>query len=280
MATMNAWGSQDPAEVAKGGTGASTLTGVLTGNGTSAVTANSVTQYGVVIGGASNAVGSTAVGTAAQVLTSNGAGVDPTFQAVPSVGSGGNPTEMDIFDDLVNTTIFFTKAGFPSVYEQSRLGTWEVLAGQGSYTYSDLLIIGGTEITLDAGFKLGSATVSATIQAIGFSDTVGHTNVAHNNKIWFSADTAATNWYMRCSNAGTTTSLDTSTAVDTNWHKFTLVINAAASSVEGFIDDVSIGTISTNIPSTSTNLRMYCGSWYPQVSARVDYFRYRQTRGT
>jgi len=67
--------------VASGGTGAATLTGVLTGNGTSAVTAAAVTQYGVLVGGASNAVASTAVGTAGQVLTSNGAGVAPTFQA-------------------------------------------------------------------------------------------------------------------------------------------------------------------------------------------------------
>lgn len=50
--------------VNKGGTGAATFTdgGVLVGNGTGAIQA-------------------TAVGTAGQVLTSNGAGVDPTFQA-------------------------------------------------------------------------------------------------------------------------------------------------------------------------------------------------------
>lgn len=71
------------AVVAGGGTGATTLTGVLTGNGTGAVTANAVTQYGVLVGGASNAVSSTAVGTATHVLTSNGAGVAPTFQVAP-----------------------------------------------------------------------------------------------------------------------------------------------------------------------------------------------------
>ena len=56
--------------VARGGTGAKTLTdkGVLYGNGTSAI-------------------GATAVGTAGQVLTSNGAGVAPTFQGVVTAGS-------------------------------------------------------------------------------------------------------------------------------------------------------------------------------------------------
>ena len=42
--------------VAGGGTGATTLTGILTGNGTSAVSASTVTQYAVLVGGASNAV--------------------------------------------------------------------------------------------------------------------------------------------------------------------------------------------------------------------------------
>lgn len=45
-----------PVSVANGGTGTTTLTGVLTGNGTSAVTANAVTENALLIGGASNAV--------------------------------------------------------------------------------------------------------------------------------------------------------------------------------------------------------------------------------
>ena len=57
--------------VAQGGTGASTFAanGVLFGNGTSAI-------------------GATAVGTSAQVLTSNGSGVAPTFQ---DAAGGGFP---------------------------------------------------------------------------------------------------------------------------------------------------------------------------------------------
>ena len=61
--------------VAHGGTGASALTGVLTGNGVAAITGNAVTQYSPIIGGAVNAVASVAVGTSGQVLQSKGAGV-------------------------------------------------------------------------------------------------------------------------------------------------------------------------------------------------------------
>jgi len=76
--------------VANGGTNltAGTSGGVLayTAAGTLA-SSGALTQYGVVLGGGAGAVPtSTAVGTATHVLTSNGAGVAPTFQALPSSG--------------------------------------------------------------------------------------------------------------------------------------------------------------------------------------------------
>ncbi len=73
--------------VANGGTGAPTLTGVLTGNGSSAVTANAITQHDVLVGGASNAITSISPSTSGFVLTSNGTSADPTFQAVSASGA-------------------------------------------------------------------------------------------------------------------------------------------------------------------------------------------------
>lgn len=109
-----------PQPVVEGGTGATTLTGVVTGNGTSAMTANSVTQYGVLVGGASNAVGSTDVGSSGQVLTSNGAGMDPTFQAASGgdVSGPGSSTDNALArwsgtggDTLQNSTVIVTDDG-------------------------------------------------------------------------------------------------------------------------------------------------------------------------
>jgi len=76
--------------VANGGTAltAGTSGGVLayTASGTLA-SSGVLAQYGVVIGGGAGAVPtSTAVGTATHVLTSNGSGVAPTFQALPASG--------------------------------------------------------------------------------------------------------------------------------------------------------------------------------------------------
>lgn len=76
-----------PFPVPSGGTGASTLTGVLIGAGTSAVTGNPITQHDVLVGGASNTITSVTPSTAGFVFTSNGASIDPSFQA-PSASSG------------------------------------------------------------------------------------------------------------------------------------------------------------------------------------------------
>lgn len=77
--------------VGQGGTGASTLTdaGVLVGNGTGAIQA-------------------TGAGTAGQVLTSNGAGVDPTFQAAPS---GGHTIEDEGTPLTARTSLNFVGSG-------------------------------------------------------------------------------------------------------------------------------------------------------------------------
>lgn len=110
-----------PQPVVEGGTGAATLTGVLTGNGTSAVTANAVTQYAVLVGGASNAVGNVAsVGSSGQVLTSNGAGSNPTFQdnASGDVSGPGSSTDNALArwngtggDTLQDSTVIVTDNG-------------------------------------------------------------------------------------------------------------------------------------------------------------------------
>ena len=67
--------------VANGGTGATTLTGMLKGNGTSAISAVTGTQWGATYWSDSNTIGTTAAGTSGQFLKSNGAAA-PTWSGV------------------------------------------------------------------------------------------------------------------------------------------------------------------------------------------------------
>lgn len=58
------------------------------------------------------------------------------------------------------------------------------------------------------------------------------------------------NWVLECRDGGTSSTTNSSTAPDTGWHTYTITVNAAASSVEFFIDGSSQGTVTTNIPTT------------------------------
>lgn len=81
--------------VANGGTGATTLTGILIGNGTSPVTANAVTQYNVLVGGASNAITSIAPSATSGIpLISQGAASNPVFGTAVVAGGGTGATTL------------------------------------------------------------------------------------------------------------------------------------------------------------------------------------------
>lgn len=66
---------------------ASSPTGAVTLSLVGPYTPSTYTAFGVLFGNGTSSIGATAVGTAGQVLTSNGAGVAPTFQAA---GGGGS----------------------------------------------------------------------------------------------------------------------------------------------------------------------------------------------
>src|SRR6185369_10919632 len=84
-----------PQPVVEGGTGAQTLTGVVIGNGTSALTGNAVTQHDILVGGASNAITSVAPSATSGVpVISQGAAADPVFVTAVVAGGGTGVTTM------------------------------------------------------------------------------------------------------------------------------------------------------------------------------------------
>lgn len=92
---MAAYKRISPQPVVEGGTGATTLTGVLIGNGTSAITASTVTQHDVLVGAASNAITSVAPSATSGVpLISQGASSDPAFGTAVVAGGGTGATTL------------------------------------------------------------------------------------------------------------------------------------------------------------------------------------------
>ena len=191
-----------PLPVASGGSGAATLTGYLTGNGTSAYTASATipntditglgtmstqsadavtitggTANGLTIGASNPAAGifttlrfnstlsaNGSTGTAGQVLTSNG-GSAPTWQSVAGVGT---VTSVDGSGGTTGLTL----TGGP-------------ITASGTLTLGGTLIVGngGTGATTLTGYVIGNGTsamtASATIPTTDLSGTISNAQLAN-----------------------------------------------------------------------------------------------------
>lgn len=151
------------AVVAGGGTGATTLTGVLIGNGTSAVTGNAVTQYDVLVGGASNAISSVAPSATSGVpLVSGGSSSNPSFTTAVVAGGGtGVVTMTTAYAPVCAGT---TATGALQVASTGLSTSGYVLTSNGSSALPSFQAAGGGSITLtgDSGGGLTGSSFTIT----------------------------------------------------------------------------------------------------------------------
>ncbi len=70
-------------------------------------------------------------------------------------------------------------------------------------------------------------------------------------------DDISANWQVVTRNSSTSTTTTTTIAVTADqWYKLRFVVNAAGNSVEFYIDDVLVATHTTNIPTSTTGMRI------------------------
>lgn len=86
-----------------------TFSGALTGTASGNLTLASPTNHGVLVSGSANATTATSAGSSGQVLTSNGAAADPTFQTLTPTFSG--LTQFGSMYAATTTTLASTAAG-------------------------------------------------------------------------------------------------------------------------------------------------------------------------
>ena len=113
------------------------------------------------------------------------------------------------------------------------------------------MFFGGGAVTLECLFQLSTLTNAAF--RVGFGD---QTAADHNNGVYleFNSGVSATNWLIKTAAAGTRTSTTTSVAATASaWHKLVITVNAAGTSASFTLDGTSLGTITTNIPTTVAN---------------------------
>jgi hypothetical protein len=150
--------------VSTGGTGAVTLTGVLTGNGTSAVTASAVTQYALLVGGASNAIGSIADVAVNQVLVSGGVAANPAYTAYPQIsglGIGASPGSTGgLTFDGSNFMSAYSVGTFTPTLDGSVSGTTTYTTQQGYYVKIGKLVFFNIVINISAATGTGNVTIA------------------------------------------------------------------------------------------------------------------------
>ncbi len=94
------------------------------------------------------------------------------------------------------------------------------------------------------------------------------------------------NWSAKTAAGGSRTTVNSAIPVTTGWHKLTATTNAAATSVEFFVDGVSIGSSVSNIPKAGGQeicpfFHMdYAAGTIPAQALQVDLFYLSQTLTT
>lgn len=116
---------------------------------------------------------------------------------------------------------------------------------------------GGGEATFEACIKLSAlATASDDYTLwIGWINNIASTAESVSGVYFEYARGSSTNWRMVASTASTRTKSNGVTAVSTSWVRLKIKVNAAGNSAEFFVNDVSQGTVATNIPTAT----YYCG---------------------
>lgn len=229
----------------------------VAGGGTGATT---FTDAGVLIGNTTGAIQATTSGSAGQVLTSNGAGVDPTFQAA---AGGGTPTRFSLssnYADLVNTVGIAASGGTatkvsPAVMrlDTTATGNRYVATGHSADAGGQIInIFDGSPIST-AMFRVATAAATAGQLYIGLGDmtTTGtaHTFTDKHSgvKIIYAAGTPTTS----ATNANGTTETATNFAfTPTGFHHFTVESNTTVNN-KFYMDGTLVATHTTNLPSGS-----------------------------
>lgn len=121
----------------------------------------------------------------------------------------------------------------------------------GIIQFDECILLGGGTYTVEWLVSIEDLSTAVDEYALrfGLGDTTGGADFG--NGVYFEYDrTVNTNWLIKTAQAATRTTTDSMVAVAADqWDRFTIEINADATSVEYFINGTSVGTITTNIPN-------------------------------
>lgn len=122
--------------------------------------------------------------------------------------------------------------------------------------------------------NLYSAGVREYIYTIGYGDVIVAGD--YSDGVYFEYDGATSgNWRICTANGGVRTKVTTSVAASTSYVNLAIEINAAGTSAQFFINGTSVGTITTNIPTSNPsgyNAQIRNVTGVGQSDVHIDYY--------
>jgi len=154
--------------------------------------------------------------------------------------------------DWVTSTL--VDLNHPGVLGNSAIvaGSQPLFLGSNKGSIKTTVVFGGGLITLNWIVKVNTPSAASPryILRVGFGDTDGSDQV---NGAYFeySDNINSGNWVYKTAATSSRTTSNSSTPVTSAYHNLQIVVNAAASSIAFSVDGVSLGAITTNIPTSS-----------------------------
>lgn len=163
--------------------------GIVKFDGVNAFTTTTITQFDTLVGGASNAITSITTGIAGQVLTSNGAGADPSYQNSASSGitqidgDSGSATGATITFNATPTsgsTVLFAASGSSVAFDVTDLINHNTIIGNnaGNGTISGNANTGFGELSLQS-LTSGGGNTAVGVNALNKVTTGSNTAIGN-----------------------------------------------------------------------------------------------------
>lgn len=261
-------------------------------------------------------------GTGISVTNGDGVSGNPTISAT---GSGPGLGTVFVFDDFLGYPTFSSgnatggkgnaNLNYASSSSLNTIGgtsgsannpgiivlTVDASVGRGIVLYGNVtssgfddgdFILGNGECSTEWYIKIPTLSTAGTRFNVrcGIGNNLGAFSAvgdAPNHGCWFEYqdDVNSGNWTIKCKDGSGTTTGNTSTAADTNFHNMKVVVNAAATSVAFYIDGTQVANspLSANIPTTTVSffLRIYQVSGAAASrSVQCDFLRFIYTLTT
>ena len=189
--------------------------------------------------------------------------------SVRASDTAGDLTTIVAHEDFLNGTggsIFSqnsagagSNGGAQADAEQGRPGILEIAtgwtaAGRGSIITGAArsVLFGGGEWTCDGDVDVLTIANAVDDYVLRFGFVDSYQLAAPTDGAWIEYNQGVSpNWLMRSASNGNQTTTYSAVAVTTGWHRHKQVVNAAGTAVEFFLDNTSIGFVTTDIPTTA-----------------------------